>query len=597
MAKRIKSPYKAWRRYRNRENTCTTLHKVFDYATTNYAKRIAYQFVDGGQQYTYADFRTKTERLSQRMSRFGIKHGDRVAIFSQNMPNWVVAFFSATAFGRVAVPILPDSSEHELTNILTHSESKAIFISKRMLPKLSEECKQRLTLIIDIETFEFLKKNKEDFKCNGWVKDPQPDDLACIIYTSGTTGKAKGVMLSHRNLSSNLAAAFKAKPAFKKDRFLSILPAAHAYEMSVSTLYSFYVGATCYTLQKPPTPTILLAAMKKVKPTIVCSVPLIIEKVVKNSVLPTIQKSRVLSWADQHIPRVLRWFIGRRMVRTFGGKLEFFGIGGAKLDPMVEQFLIECKFPYAIGYGLTETAPLVCNVMVDKKKHLGSIGVASYKVDIRLDNVNPANGEGEIVVRGNNVMLGYYKDPERTLQVLDDEGWFHTNDVATMDEQGNYYIKGRLNNTILGPSGENIYPEEIEQVINNIEGVEESLVMERDGKLVALVKFNDNAIDWDQATEDKWFEELEARKKAVLDWVNGTLREDRNPEDPPLQVQGLPRRRAGEAGAFRQGRRRKAEGRIDAKGVDESQPLFQYPTRQTGPSDRPETDGRYLSQS
>ena len=297
MAKRIKSPYKAWRRYRYRENTCTTLHKVFDYATTNYAKRIAYQFVDGGQTYTYADFRTKTERLSQRMSRFGIKHGDRVAIF------------------------------------LNHSESKAIFISKRMLPKLSEECKEKLTLIIDIETFEFLKKNKEDFKCNGWVKDPQPDDLACIIYTSGTTGKAKGVMLSHRNLSSNLAAAFKAKPAFKNDRFLSILPAAHAYEMSVSTLYSFYVGATCYTLQKPPTPTILLAAMKKVRPTIVCSVPLIIEKVVKNSVLPTIQKSRILSWADQHIPRVLRWFIGRRMVRTFGGKLAFFGIGGAKLDP------------------------------------------------------------------------------------------------------------------------------------------------------------------------------------------------------------------------------------------------------------------------
>ncbi len=520
MAKKIKSPYKAWRRYRNRENTCTTLHKVFDYATTNYAKRIAYQFVDGGQCYTFADFRTKTERLSQRMSRFGIKHGDRVAIFSQNMPNWVVAFFAATAFGRVAVPVLPDSSEHELTNILNHSESKVIFISKRMMPKLSEECKQKLTLIIDIETFEFLKKDKENFKCNGWVKDPQPDDLACIIYTSGTTGKAKGVMLSHRNLSSNLAAAFKAKPAFKKDRFLSILPAAHAYEMSVSTLYSFYVGATCYTLQKPPTPTILLGAMKKVKPTVVLSVPLIIEKVVKNSVLPTIQKSRILSWADKHIPGILHWFIGRRMVNSFGGKLQFFGIGGAKLDPMVEQFLIDCKFPYAVGYGLTETAPLVCNVMVNKKKHLGSIGVATYKVDIRLDNVNPANGEGEIVVRGNNVMLGYYKDPERTLQVLDDEGWFHTNDVATVDNQGNYYIKGRLNNTILGPSGENIYPEEIEQVINNFEGVEESLVMERDGKLVALVKFSDNALNWDQAVEDKWFEELENRKKAVLDWVN-----------------------------------------------------------------------------
>jgi long-chain acyl-CoA synthetase len=211
------------------------------------------------------------------------------------------------------------------------------------------------------------------------------------------------------------------------------------------------------------------------------------------------------------------------MVSSFGGKLTFFGVGGAKLDPAVEKFLIDCNFPYAVGYGLTETAPLVCNVMVNKKKHLGSIGPATYKVDIRLDNVNPANGEGEIVVRGDNVMLGYYKDPERTLQVLDDEGWFHTNDIATVDENGLYYIKGRLNNTILGPSGENIYPEEIEQVINNIEGVEESLVMERDGKLVALVKFQDNAIDWDQATEDKWFEELEARKKAVLDWVNKTV--------------------------------------------------------------------------
>ena len=520
MAKKIKSPYKAWRRYRNRENTCTTLHKVFDYATTNYAKRIAYQYVDGGQKYTYSEFKAKVEHLSQRMSRYGIKHGDRVAILSQNMPNWVVAFFAATAYGRIAVPMLPDSSENEVSNILSHSESKVLFISQRLMGKLSEACKEKLTLVIDIETFEFLKKDKNDFRCNGWVKDPQPDDLATIIYTSGTTGKAKGVMLSHRNICANLAASFKAQPAFKKDRFLSILPAAHAYEMNVSTLYSFYVGATCYTLQKPAAPAILIPAMKKVKPTIICSVPLIIEKVVKNSVLPTIQKSRVLSWADRKIPKILHWFIGRRMVSTFGGKLTFFGVGGAKLDPAVEQFLIECHFPYAVGYGLTETAPLVCNFMVNKRKRLGSIGVATYNVDVRLDNVNPANGEGEIVCRGNNVMLGYYKDPERTIQVLDDEGWFHTNDIATVDKDGYYYIKGRLNNTILGPSGENIYPEEIEQVINNIEGVEESLVMERDGKLVALVKFQDNAIDWDQASEDKLFEELDARKNAVMEWVN-----------------------------------------------------------------------------
>ena len=515
-----KNPYKAWRKYRERENICTTLRKVYDYSTSKYPKLTAYQYVDGEQAYTYAEFHAICDRLSQRMSRFGIGAGDKVAILSQNMPNWVVAFMATAAYGRIAVPILPDSSENEVTNILTHSESKVIFISKRLSSKLSKECYEAMTLVVDIETFEFIKKNKEDFRCDGWVADPQPDDLATIIYTSGTTGKAKGVMLSHRNICRNLAAAFKAQPAFKNDRFLSFLPAAHAYEMNVSTLYSFYVGATCYYLQKPPTPSILIPALKKVHPTIVCSVPLVIEKVYRNSIVPTVQKSRALSWLRDKMPWLLHRLIGAKLVKTFGGKLKFFGVGGAKMDPVVEKFLKDCHFPYAVGYGLTETAPLVCNAMVNQKKKVGSIGVASYKVEIRLDGVNPETGEGEIVCRGDNVMLGYYKDPERTLQVLDDEGWFHTNDIATVDEDGYYFIKGRMNNTILGPSGENIYPEEIEMVINDIEGVNESLVMEREGKLVALVKFDDNVLDWNQEREDKFLEELEARKKAVLDWVN-----------------------------------------------------------------------------
>ena len=515
-----KNPYKAWRKYRERENICTTLRKVYDYSTSKYPKLTAYQYVDGEQAYTYAEFHAICDRLSQRMSRFGIGAGDKVAILSQNMPNWVVAFMATAAYGRIAVPILPDSSENEVTNILTHSESKVIFISKRLSSKLSKECYEAMTLVVDIETFEFIKKNKEDFRCDGWVADPQPDDLATIIYTSGTTGKAKGVMLSHRNICRNLAAAFKAQPAFKNDRFLSFLPAAHAYEMNVSTLYSFYVGATCYYLQKPPTPSILIPALKKVHPTIVCSVPLVIEKVYRNSIVPTVQKSRALSWLRDKMPWLLHRLIGAKLVKTFGGKLKFFGVGGAKMDPVVEKFLKDCHFPYAVGYGLTETAPLVCNAMVKQKKKVGSIGVASYKVEIRLDGVNPETGEGEIVCRGDNVMLGYYKDPERTLQVLDDEGWFHTNDIATVDEDGYYFIKGRMNNTILGPSGENIYPEEIEMVINDIEGVNESLVMEREGKLVALVKFDDNVLDWNQEREDKFLEELEARKKAVLDWVN-----------------------------------------------------------------------------
>ena len=518
--KKLKNPYKAWRKYRSRENECTTLRKVYDYATAHYAKLVAYQYVSGNQAYTYAAFRTKCDQLSQRLTRFGIGAGDRVAILSQNMPHWVITFMATAAYGRVVVPILPDSSENEVTNILTHSESKVIFISKRLMGKLSQACYDQMTLVVDIETFEFIKKDKEEFRCDGWVKDPQPDDLATIIYTSGTTGKAKGVMLSHRNICQNLNASFKAQPAFTSDRFLSFLPAAHAYEMNVSTLYSYYVGATCYYLEKAPTPSILIPAMKKVKPTIVCSVPLVIEKVYRNSIVPTVTKSRTLSWLKEKMPWLLYSLIGGKLRKTFGGKLKFFGVGGAKMDPVVEEFLRKCRFPYAVGYGLTETAPLVCNAMVKQKKKVGSIGVASYKVEIRLDNVNPQNGEGEIVCRGDNVMLGYYRDPERTLQVLDDEGWFHTNDVATVDEDGYYFIKGRLNNTILGPSGENIYPEEIEMVINDIDGVNESLVMEREGKLVALVKFDDNVLDWNQATEDKFFEELEERKKAVLDWVN-----------------------------------------------------------------------------
>lgn len=518
MAKKKKTPYRTRNRYR--ETYCTTLRRVFEYATTKYWKRTMAQYVEGGQMYTYSSFREKCNMLSTRMSRFGIKAGDKVAILSQNMPNWTVAFFAATAFGRVAVPILPDSSENEVTNILTHSDTKVIFISQRLMHKLSEECYNKMTLVVDIESFEFIKSNKNEFKCDGWIIDPQSDDLATIIYTSGTTGKAKGVMLSHRNICHNLVASFKAQPCYKKDRFLSILPMAHAYEMCVSSLYSMYVGACCYYLSKPPTPSALLPALKKVKPTIMLAVPLIIEKVYHNSVVPTIRKSRVLSWMEQHLPRVLYWLIGRKLVKTFGGKLRFFGIGGSKLDTHVEEFLKKCNFPYAIGYGLTETAPLVCNVIVTKRKRVGSIGVAAYKVDIRLDNMDPQTGEGEIACRGDNVMLGYYKDPERTMQVLDEDGWFRTHDIATVDDDGYYYIKGRLNNTIIGPSGENIYPEEIEMVINNIDGVDESLVMERNGKLVALVKFDDNVLNWNQASEDYFFEKAESLKKTVIELVN-----------------------------------------------------------------------------
>ena len=504
----------------SRENYITTLAKLFEYATDNFAKRPLSRFVGGGQEYTYESFKHKCLELSQRFNRWGISAGDKVAILSNNMPNWTVAMFSCVPFGRVTVPILPDSSESEVTNILNHSECKAIFISKRLLKKLSSECRAKLRLVIDIETFQLIKKDDSAFTCEGHSAEPQADDLASIIYTSGTSGKAKGVMLSHRNFCQNIIAAAHAQPAGKKDRWLSILPMSHTYEMAFSVLYPLYAGGCVYYIQKPPTPSILMNAMKQVRPTIMCSVPLIIEKVYRNTVVPTIQRSRTLSWMEKHAPWLLYRLIGKKLYRSFGGKLKFFGIGGSKLNPAVEEFLLKARFPYAVGYGLTETAPLITNACVGKTV-VGSIGVPAYNVEVKLDNVNPETGEGEIVAKGDNVMLGYYRDPERTRSVLNDDGWFRTHDLACMDSKGRYYIKGRLGNMIVGPSGENIYPEEIEEVINTIRGVNESLVFQKDGKLVALVKFDDDIVDWEQLErEEKFFENLEARKKAVLDFVN-----------------------------------------------------------------------------
>ncbi|MBQ9309554.1 MAG: AMP-binding protein [Bacteroidales bacterium] len=523
---RIRNVFRRWNPLRllpsRRDRYPQTLRELFENSTERFAKRTLNRYTDGSQEYSYARFRDVCDRESLRLSRFGVSSGDKVAILSQNMPNWTVAFFTATAFGRVAIPILPDSSENEITNILRHSESKVIYISKRLLPKLSQECIDMLTLVIDIETFDIIKKEKDAFQCDGWVKAPTADELAAIIYTSGTTGKAKGVMLSHRNLCQNIMASHKAERCYSKDRFLSILPMAHTYEMAIGCLYPIYVGACVYYIQKPPTPSVLMATMKQLRPTVMCAVPLIIEKVYKKSIVPTVDKSRTLTWIRKNIPWLFYRLVGGRLYKSFGGKLHFFGVGGSKLDPAVESFLKKCHFPYAIGYGLTECAPLVCNAMVGRTI-VGSIGIPSCKVDVRLDNVDPETGEGEIVCRGDNVMLGYYKDPERTMSVIDDDGWFHTNDIASVDKYGNYYIKGRLNNTILGASGENIYPEEIEQLINNEEGVSESLVVERDGKLVALVKFEDNVLDWNLAEEDKFYETLQARTASLMENINKLL--------------------------------------------------------------------------
>ena len=508
------------RMQRMREKYVDTLAKLYEYATTVYGKKQYTQWYDtkeGG--YTFNSFKLKCDSLSKKLTQYGIGAGDKVAILSQSMPNWSVAFFSIVPFGRIAIPILPDSSENEVTNIINHSETKVIFVSQRLAGKISEEVKKRMTLVIDIDTFNVIWEDENKFTCDGRTAVPTPDDIATIIYTSGTTGSAKGVVLSHRNLASNVITCYHACKRTHKDRWLSILPMAHTLEMTLSMLYPMYCGATVYYLQKPPVPSLLMKALKVVKPTTMLTVPLIIEKVYKGSVLPTIKKSRTLTWMNEHMHGLMCRIIGMKLKATFGGHISFYGIGGAKLDPEVESFLLKAKFPYAIGYGLTETSPLLGYAMHGWRT-VGSFGYPVYNVQLKLHDVNPETGEGEIVAKGPNVMLGYYKDPKRTKSVFTEDGWFRTSDIAIKDEKGRFYIKGRNSNMILGPSGENIYPEEIENVINNVEGVSESIVVERGGRLVALVQPAENFISWDKEGEDKLYEKLDKWKATLLKTVN-----------------------------------------------------------------------------
>ena len=508
------------RMQRMREKYVDTLAKLYEYATTVYSKNQYTQWYDtkeGG--YTYHAFKAKCDSLSKTLTQYGIGAGDKVAILSQSMPNWSVAFFSLAPFSRIAIPILPDSSENEVTNIINHSESKVIFVSDRLKGKVSKEIMDKMTLVIEMDTLEIIKADEEKFTCDGKTAVPTPEDIATIIYTSGTTGSAKGVVLSHRNLASNVITCYHSCKRNEKDRWMSILPMAHTLEMTLGMLYPMYCGASVYYLQKPPVPSILMKALKMVKPTTMLTVPMIIEKVYKGSVLPTIKKSRTLSWMNEHMNGLMCKIIGMKLKATFGGKVTFYGIGGAKLDPEVEAFLLKANFPYAIGYGLTETSPLLGYAMHGWRA-VGSLGYPVYNVQLKLYNVDPATGEGEIVAKGPNVMLGYYKDPKRTKSVFTEDGWFRTSDIAVQDEKGRFYIKGRNSNMILGPSGENIYPEEIENVINNVEGVNESIVVERDGKLVALIQPQDNFIQWDKESEDKLYEKLDAWKAKVLKMVN-----------------------------------------------------------------------------
>lgn len=461
----------------------------------------------GQSPISYNELNSNIYALIAFYEKLGIKPGDRIAILSTNMPNWGVAYYATTFMGAVVVPILPDFTEFEIENILQHSEAKLIFVSKALSSKLDNINVESLQYTIGIENFNIIDDTeiKAIFDLSFQSENSyrvEENDMAAIIYTSGTTGSSKGVMLSHKNICSNATSARNLHPINETDRFLSILPLSHTYENTLGFVIPMLAGSCIYYLGKTPVPSLLISALKEVKPTVMFSVPLIIEKIYKGKILPNIN-GKALTRYLYKIPffrRKLNAIAGKKLMETFGGELTFFGIGGAKLNDQVELFLREAKFPYAIGYGLTESSPLLAGIGVNHTKYR-STGPALKGVQLRINNPDPKTKIGEIWAKGDNVMLGYYKDPEKTKEVLTEDGWFKTGDLAKIDKNNYLYIESRLKNMIVGASGENIYPEEIESVINNFKHVVESVVVEKKGKLVAMVHFN--------------YEELEQQYKTI----------------------------------------------------------------------------------
>jgi len=485
--------------YDNLENF--TLKALIDRSNLLYSQQNAFAKV-GQEPLNYGEVYLKVKSTIDLLQENGISKGDKVLLLSENMPNWAIAYFSVTYFGGVIVPVLPDFHTSDVHQIIRHSEAKAIFVSSKHQSTI-EECEDSSAkIVINLDELNIIEelciqdyllkitqKTKElKEKITHKEQTPDEDDLAAIIYTSGTTGHSKGVMLSHKNLVTNALSSHAKVKITHEDRFLSILPLAHTYECTAGMLIPVLHGASIYYIDKPPTPSVLLKAFKVVKPTMMMSVPLIIEKIYKSKILAKFTSSFIMRnlYKIPFFRKQLNKIAGKKLIETFGGELRFFGIGGAGIAPYLEEFLIEAEFPFVVGYGLTETSPLLAGSVLGETIKFKSTGTAMAGVELKIRDKNPQTGEGEIIAKSPSIMLGYYKDEEKTAEVMED-GWFLTGDLGYIDEDGFLFISGRSKNVIIGSGGENIYPEQIESVINQNEAVLDSLVMQQNGKLVARV--------------------------------------------------------------------------------------------------------------
>lgn len=458
----------------------------------------------------YKDLARKIEKLHILFENSGIVRGDKIALCGRNSANWAVAFFATITYGAIAVPLLHEFTAEQIHNCVNHSDAKLLFVGDYVKTVINPEAMPKLEGIINIPDFSLMLSRSERLKyarenLNAlfgekypkhfreenvhYYREKDPDEVALINYTSGTTGHSKGVMLPYRAIWSNqqFAIHVMGNNVHAGSKVISILPLAHMYGMAFELVYEISIGCHVYFLNRIPSPAVLLTAFSEIRPDIIISVPLILEKIIKKRVLPALQHPRMKVLLNTPgINKKIREKICNKLISLFGGNFYEIIIGGAAMSQEVEAFLHRINFPFTIGYGATECAPIIC--YEDWKEFVpGSCGKVVINMELQIMSPDPINIPGEIYIRGLNVMTGYYKDEELTKTSIDEDGWFHTGDLGLIDEAGNVFIKGRSKNMLLGANGQNIYPEEIEDKLNSLPFVLESIVVQRDEKLYALV--------------------------------------------------------------------------------------------------------------
>jgi len=472
----------------------------------------------GGITYSYKEVGQQIVKYHSIFKACGVEKGDKIALLGKNSATWGIIYLSAITYGAVIVPILPDFKPKDFHYILNHSDSVILFIEESILKEIdfnelvniriilgipdlkihftrSESCRQTIQPFLG----EMPEIDRQDFK----LVHSETGHLAVISYTSGTTGFSKGVMLQHRSLLSNISYAHIHMPLENTDKILSFLPMAHAFGCTFEFLFPFTLGCHITFLNKIPSPTLIITAFGEIKPALILTVPLTIEKIYKNRIKPSINSPSLKFLL--HVPiinKIIHKKIHKKLYDMFGGRLKELIIGGAPFNHTVEKFFRKIKFPYTVGYGMTECGPLISYASWRTTK-FGAAGRVVNELELKIDSRDPYRIPGEIWVKGSHVMAGYYKNEAATREVMDDEGWLHTGDIATIDKQGNIYIRGRSKSVLLGPSGQNIYPEELESILNNRSLVLESLIVKRDEHLVALIVPDPDAMAKDGISADQ----------------------------------------------------------------------------------------------